>query len=369
MNNKEDIKRIIILLVIALVGYLAITHINYIILVITKLLDALLPFIIGGILAFILNIPMKKIESLLERMQKNKKNKIPKRGISIGISLILFFIILTFIILELVPDLISNIEALIKSIPSVISDIENFALKLTKDYPEIQKQIKALFLDTTNLNGILMSVLNYIINSSISFVTSFVNSVFTIFTALVFAVYMLSQKEYLIEGTKKTLNAYIGKKRTNKVLSIGTLCNKTFSKFVSGQCLESVILGLIFFVILSIFRFPYPLLISVLISITSLIPFFGAFIAMVIGVILIATQSFTQALIFVALFLIIQQIENNLIYPKVVGKSVGLSPIWTLLAITVGGSLFGIIGMIIGLPIASILYAIIKKDVNNRLTK
>ena len=203
--------------------------------------------------------------------------------------------------------------------------------------------------------------------SSISFITSFISSLVTLFTALVFSCYMLSQKEYLIYGLKKVLNAYFSKSKSDKILGICTLSNNTFSKFVSGQCLEALILGVIFFVVLSIFRFPYALLISLLTSITALIPIFGALIAMVIGAILIATINPLQALLFIVLFLIIQQIEGNVIYPKVVGKSVGLSPIWTLLAVTVGGNLFGILGMLIGLPLASIVYALIKKDINNKV--
>ena len=150
-------------------------------------------------------------------------------------------------------------------------------------------------------------------------------------------------------------------------MDIAELSNQTFTKFISGQCLEALILGCIFFVILTLFQFPYALLISVITTITALIPIFGALIAMVIGAILIATINPLQALLFVGIYLIIQQIEGNLIYPRVVGKSVGLSPIWTLLAVTVGGSLFGIVGMLIGLPLASILYAIFKKDLSIRL--
>ena len=148
---------------------------------------------------------------------------------------------------------------------------------------------------------------------------------------------------------------------------MGNIINVTFSKFVSGQCLEAVILGVILFVVMTIFRFPYALLISVLTCVTALIPIFGSLIAAAVGAILIATTSPLQALIFIIVFVVIQQIEGNLIYPKVVGKSVGLSPIWTLLAVTVGGSLFGIPGMLVGLPFASIFYAIFVKDVNNRI--
>lgn len=369
MNNKNDIRRLINLLVIVFVGYLTITNLKFIISIINNIMDAFAPFLLGVVLAFILNIPMKKLEGLFESLQKNKDKKIKTRGLSIFLSLIIFFALIIFIVIELVPDLISNIELLIKNIPNILTSVEGFALDLVKDYPEVQNKIKDLFLNTGNVNDILMNILNYLINGSINFVSSFVNSVVTVFTAFVFAVYMLLQKENLMKGAKTVLKAYLGDKKSKKVIEIGRLSNDVFSKFVSGQCLESAILGLIFFVILSLCGFPYSLLISVLVAITSLIPFFGAFIALVIGAILIATQSFTQAIIFVLIFLVTQQIENNLIYPKVVGKSVGLSPLWTLLAITVGGSIFGIVGMIIGLPIASILYALLKKDIKVRIDK
>lgn len=367
MNNKHDLKKIIILVVIGVVAYLMLSNFQFILDIVGKLGNALFPFVLGIILAFVLNIFMTKIENLLKKFQKNINFKFPTRGIAIAISLIIFVLGVTFIALELVPEVVRNLEALIKSIPGIFTNIETYIMNLLEDYPEIQTQLSDVFKDTTNLNSIIVSVLNYIVNGSIGFVTSFVNSLITIFTSLVFAIYMLSQKEYLINGVKKVMKAYLNKEKTGKILEIGRLSNNTFSKFVSGQCLEALILGCIFFVILTIFRFPYAILISVLTTITSLIPIFGAFIAIIIGAILIATVNPLQALIFIFVFLIIQQIEGNLIYPKVVGKSVGLSPIWTLLAISVGGSLFGIIGMLIGLPLASIVYALIKKDINSKL--
>lgn len=367
MNNKSDVKRIILLIVIGVLAYLLLSNFNFIIDILSKLGGALFPFILGIILAFVLNIFMTKIEKLLIKLKKKTNINLPTRGLSITFSLIIFILTLTFIALELVPELINNLEALIKSIPSIFKSIENYVMNLVKDYPEIQLQISEVFKDSTNWNSIIVNLLNYIINGSISFVTSFVNSLITIFTALVFAIYMLSQKEYLINGAKKIMKAYLKENRTIKLLEIGRLSNQTFAKFVSGQCLEALILGTIFFIILTVFRFPYALLISLITCITALIPIFGAFIAIIIGGILIATVNPYQALIFVGVFLLVQQIEGNLIYPKVVGKSVGLSPIWTLLAISVGGSLFGVVGMLVGLPLASIIYALIKKDVVNRL--
>lgn len=367
LKTQEEIKKIISLLILALLVYLAITNFSFIIIVVEKIFNALFPFLLGIALAFILNIPMMKIESLIIKFQKNKKKKFKTRGISIFLSLIILFLIIAFILVELIPELVSNMELLIKNIPSIIKDLETWVLGLAKNYPEVQDKIKEVFYESTNIDNILKDLINYLVNGSISFITNLVSSLITVFTSLVFAIYMLSQKEYLLNGVKKIMKAYLKVDKTEKVFNIGRLANNIFSKFISGQCLEAVILGCIFFVILSIFKFPYALIISVLTSITALIPIFGAFIAMIVGAILIATQSFPRAIIFIILYLIIQQIEGNLIYPKVVGKSVGLSPLWTLLSITVGGNLFGIPGMLIGLPLASILYALFKKDVNNRI--
>lgn len=367
MNNKNDVKRLIVLIIVGVIAYLIISNIGFVISLLMKLFSALSPFILGIVLAFILNIPMKKIEKCLNKIQKNKNKKIPTRGISIALSLIIFLLIVIFVAFCLVPELITNIETLIKSIPIIIENVKVYLTELLEEYPEIQKEIINIFNNNTTLNDVLMKILDYVVNSSIGFITSVVNSLVTIFTAIVFAIYMLAQKEYLMKGMKRIVKAYLPTERHNKIINIAKLTNITFTKFVSGQCLEAVILGAIFFIVLSIFRFPYVLLISVLVTITALIPIFGALIAMIMGAILIATVNPLQALLFVGVFLIIQQIEGNVIYPRVVGKSVGLSPIWTLLAVTVGGSLFGIIGMLIGLPLASILYALFKKDISIRL--
>ncbi len=366
MNNRNDYKKIIMLILIGVIAYLMLSNFEFVLNILIRIKDAIFPFVLGIVLAFVLNIFMTKIENLLNKLQENRRKKFPTRAISIAISLIIFILGLTFIALELVPELVNNINTLIKNIPSIFQNVENYIMKMLEDFPQVQDKIKDIFSDTANVNNILVNVLNYIANGFVGFVTNFVTSIITIFTGLIFAIYMLSQKEELIEGCKKIIRAYLPKKKVDKLMEIGRLSNYTFTKFVSGQCLEALILGCIFFVILTVFRFPYALLISVLTTVTALIPIFGALIAMVIGAILIATVNPLQALLFVGLFLIIQQIEGNVIYPKVVGKSVGLSPIWTLLAVTVGGNLFGIPGMLIGLPLASIVYALIKKDVNNK---
>ena len=367
LNNKNDLKKIIMILIVGIIAYLMISNFDIIISLISKVYHAMFPFILGIVLAFILNIPMMKIENFLNNLQKNNTKKITTRGIAITLSLIIFVLFIVFVSFELVPELVSNIEGLIKSIPGIINEIKIYLTELLQDFPDIQKQILNIFNNNASFNDILMNLLNNIVNGSIGFISNFVSSLITIFTSIVFAIYMLAQKESLIKGIKRIVKAYLPQKIHGKVMDVAELSNQTFTKFISGQCLEALILGCIFFIILTLFQFPYALLISVITTITALIPIFGALIAMVIGAILIATINPLQALLFVGIYLIIQQIEGNLIYPKVVGKSVGLSPIWTLFAITVGGGLFGIVGMLIGLPIASVIYSLIVNDANKRL--
>lgn len=368
-NTIKDMKNWITLILIAIFTYWGLNNLNVLGNTIKTIYNVFLPFILGGILAFILNIPVTKIETYLKKHTKNKIKPNLIRAISIILSLLIFLLIILFIAFLLIPELIENIDLLMNNIPNLISDIENFILNLLDKYPDIQKQIKDIFETTGNTTNIISNILNYIINGAIGFISNLVSSFVTLFTAIIFSIYMLSQKEYLIRGTKKIIYATMNQERANKLIEIGSLTNKTFNKFISGQCVEAVILGTIIFVVSLLFRFPYALIIAVLTAVTALIPIFGALVAMVIGAILIGINSPIQAIIFIIVFQVVQQIEGNFIYPKVVGKSVGLSPMWTLLAITVGGNLFGISGMLLGLPIASVAYAIVKTYVNKKLNR
>lgn len=364
--NKKNMQKLMILITFGIGLFWLLTNVNIILDIFNKVFKLLFPFILGAVIAFILNIPMTKIENIIKNKFSNGNKKII-RTISITLSLIIFIGFILIICFLLIPELIENIQVLIKNIPDFIENVENWVLDLVENYPEIRVKVEELFKDTTNVNNIVVTVLNYAINGSVNFITSLISGVFTIFTAIVFAIYMLSQKEYLKRGVIKLMYAYMKKKYVEKVIDIATLANRTFSKFISGQCVEAIILGTIFFIVLSILKFPYALIISVITTVTALIPMFGAMIAMVVGALLIAVTNPIQAVLFIIVFQVIQQIENNFIYPKVVGKSVGLASMWTLMAVILGGSLMGVIGMIIGLPLASIIYAILREDTNERL--
>lgn len=368
--NKENIQKIVSIIAFGVGFYWLLNNLTGVGDFIHRFFRLLFPFILGGVIAFILNIPMTKIEKFIKKKLKRKKTHFPVRTISITLALLIFFAVIVAISFLLIPELIENIQLLISNIPQVVSDVQDWALKLADDYPDIQKQIEAAFESNgTSFNDFIVSILNHVINGSLNFFSSLVSGLFTVFTAIVFAIYMLNQKEQLVIGSKKLMYAYVKKQHADKVIDMARLANQTFSKFISGQCVEAVLLGCIFFAVLNLLGFPYALIISVLISITALIPMFGAMIAMVIGAVLIAVTSPIKAILFIIIFQIIQQIENNFIYPKVVGKSVGLSSMWTLLAVILGGSLMGIVGMIIGLPLASIIYAIIKNETNERLAE
>lgn len=207
------------------------------------------------------------------------------------------------------------------------------------------------------------------LDSTMSAARNIVSGVTTFAIAFVFACYILLQKERLYVQVKKILYAYIPEKRVQKILSVCSLTYKTFSSFLAGQCLEALILGMMFLVVMTIIRLPYALLIGVLIAFTALIPIFGAFIGCVVGAFLILMVDPMKAVLFVIVFLILQQIEGNLIYPKVVGNSVGLPSIWVLAAVSIGGSLMGVVGMLVFIPMVSVLYALLRESVLERLDK
>lgn len=367
MQKDISLRKWINLIVVAAIAILVVNNFGFVLSILKRIWTVLFPFILGGVIAYILNIPMTKIENNIKKKWHIKDSI--GRIIAIVLVLLIFVFMILFIAFLLIPELVESLSMLINNIPGFIEKLEIFIVDLLDKYPDIQIKIIEAFQNTSDINSIISSVLNYFLNSAIGFVSGLVTGFITFFTAIIFAVYMLAQKEYLIRGSKKIAYAFLKNDKALELVRVGHLANKTFHNFITGQCTEALILGVLMFIAFSICRFPYALILAVLTGITALIPIFGALIAMLIGVVLIAITSPMQAIIFVIVFQIIQQIEGNFIYPRVVGKSVGLSPMWTLLAISVGGNLFGIAGMLIGLPLASIIYALLKEFVNKNLEK
>ena len=371
-DSLNEMKKWIVLVLVGVLAFWGLNNLELIFDVFGNIYRVFSPFILGFVLAYVLNIPMMKVEKLLKKAIPDKyedKYSGAIRLVSIILSILLLVLIIAFVGFLLIPELIENIESLMNNIPAFIEGVKDWVINLLDKYPDVQREIEVMFAESGNVSGIVSSIFTYIINGIVGFVSGFVGGFVYIFTGIIFAIYMLCQKEYLVDGIKRLVYAFADKRKANKIMDISKLTNKTFSKFISGQCVEAVILGTIMFVVCLLGRFPYALIIGVLTALTALIPIFGAFIACGVGAVLIAITNPLQALIFIAVFVIIQQIEGNVIYPKVVGKSVGLSPLWTLLAITVGGNLCGVVGMIIGLPLASVVYAIGKESIKKKLDK
>ena len=371
-DSLNEMKKWIVLVLVGVLAFWGLNNLELIFDVLGNIYRVFSPFILGFVLAYVLNIPMMKVEKLLKKAIPDKyedKYSGVIRLVSIILSILLLVLIIAFVGFLLIPELIENIESLMNNIPAFIEGVKDWVINLLDKYPDVQREIEVMFAESGNVSGIVSSIFTYIINGIVGFVSGFVGGFVYIFTGIIFAIYMLCQKEYLVDGIKRLVYAFADKRKANKIMDISKLTNKTFSKFISGQCVEAVILGTIMFVVCLLGRFPYALIIGVLTALTALIPIFGAFIACGVGAVLIAITNPLQALIFIAVFVIIQQIEGNVIYPKVVGKSVGLSPLWTLLAITVGGNLCGVVGMIIGLPLASVLYAIGKESIKKKLDR
>lgn len=366
--TKENIRKIILIIFACILFSWALNNIAAFGVVLSGAWKLLAPFIIGGMIAFVMNIPMVKIEKLFMGKKKTRAKWI--RPVSIALTLVIFLAVISAVMLLLVPELINNLKSLAEMIPQLMDDLKAWLLGIAANNPSWKAQITDTVNSMTSSNSVqslVTSLLNGLITGSRSFLSSLISGVTTTVFAIVFAIYLLSQKEYVSNGLKKIIYAFVPKKYADRTMEIASLTDTTFTNFVSGQCVEAIILSSMFFIVLAIGRFPYALLISVITFVLAFIPMFGATFTAIIGTVLILPVSPIKALIFIAISLVIQQLENNLIYPKVVGKSVGLSGIWTLTAVLIFGSLFGALGMIIGLPVASVAYALLGDTVNSLL--
>ena len=270
-----------------------------------------------------------------------------------------------------IPELTGTILSLADQIPDALTALETYLNDLSQHWPQVQLYINELNINWSGITekavAVLQNLTTLILNSGFNIVGKTVSGLFTFVISFIFSIYLLLQKEKLSRQGKQVIFGLFPEKAADKTLQILTMSQTTFSNFISGQCLEAVILGVLFFIAMSIFKMPYAVLIGVLIAITALIPIVGAFIGCFIGVFLILMVEPWMALKFLILFLVLQQIEGNVIYPKVVGNSVGLPPIWVLMAVTVGGNMFGIIGMLVFIPLCSVAYALFRTFIKGRL--
>lgn len=376
--NKKNTKKILLLITFGIFLYWGLQNLEKIGEAMSFLYQLLFPFILGLVMAFVINIPMSVIEKKFFKERKKKKAartiQLPftiKRVLSLSISIVLLVGFLILVIAVVIPELINVISTISGKVPEMLTQAQEFVLKLFENYPDLNNQIQNIGFDMKNINGELVKVLQEwggnLFNTSINVIMGIIGGVTNTTVGFIFAIYLLMQKEKLFSQIKKVAKAYIPEKKVERISNILTVSNEQFNKFLTGQFIEALILGSLCAIGMFILGLPYAVTIGILIAFTALIPIIGAFIGLIIGAILIAFVSPMKALIFIVFLLILQQIEGNVIYPKVVGNQVGLPGIWVLVAITIGSSLMGIIGIMISVPICSIIYILLKKDVSLRL--
>lgn len=337
------------------------------------ILNVISPFILGLAMAFVFNAPMRNIEKTLFK-NKTILSKVPasiQRILSYVITLLLISLVIAAFIISVVPALTKTIIDFINAVPQAISDLEAWISREVTLETDVGLWLQSINFDwevvRQNIILFAQSSVKGWLDSSFNLVSGIFNAFISLTIAFVFSVYVLLSKERLGLQKDKVLKAYLPSSRIDTINKVSRQANEIFSSFVYGQVLEAVIIGVIFFIVLSLLQYPYTILISTVISFTALIPMVGALLGLFIGMILIATVDPTQALWFFVIFQLIQQFENNLIYPHVVGKKVGLPAMWVLVAITIGGSLFGLLGIILSIPTFTLFYVLFRERVNERL--
>ena len=331
----------------------------------------LAPFVLGAGLAFILNVPMRSFEGMFSWV----KNLSLRRVIALLLTLIAFALVLALVFWLLIPQVAATVQSLI---PQMVDFFQN-AQTWVFDFLENNPQLWELVQNNSNFQNfdwgkliekamsVVSSSLTTIANGAFSAIGSIFGAVVNTVIGIVFAVYCLFRKEILARPGRRLLYALLPEKISDEAVRIFRLTNSTFSNFLSGQCIEVLILGCMFAVSMAIFRMPYIPLVSVLVAVTAFIPVVGAFVGCIFGAFFILVDNPLQAVWFIVMFLVLQQIEGNLIYPKVVGDSIGLPGMWVLVAVTVGGELFGVAGMFLMIPLVSVVYTLLREYTNARL--
>ena len=373
MSQKQrSNKEIMLLIVFTAIVCLGVLNFSTLLGLAKSFVGMLKPFIIGAAIAFVVNLPMKYIEeNWLTHLPKKLQNS--KRTIGIVLSLLFFVAVIAFVVITVIPQVGRTLNQLTQKIPVFINKVIVQAEVLLADNPEALAFLNSLELQNMNWNGIITKGADFLKNGVGSLVSSTVTVAGSVFGSIVngiisfiFSIYVLSQKETLKRQAERMIRAYFKEKTQAKILYVSQLMYRNFFKFLTGQCVEAVILGALFVVAMTIFRMPYAFMIGVLIAFTALIPLVGAFIGCFVGAFFILVDTPVKALWFLIMFLVIQQLEGNLIYPKVVGNSVGLPSLWVLVAVTLGSSMFGVVGMLLFIPLFSTAYTLIREDVNKR---
>lgn len=372
-TQQKTMQRIMLLIAFAVLLFWGLYNISAVTKVLGKLLDLLSPLLLGICIAFVLNLMMAALERLWDRALAkwdSRWSRKLKRPVCLTLTIVLFIGIIFAIFFILIPRLEEAGSTLVANIPTYVAQIQAWWENLSAFGAEHGVTLPELSLDADSvkntITGFLQEKGDSVVNTTMNITASIVGALVNFLLALVFSLYLLAQKETLLAQSRRLLRRSLPQKAADRLLRLLSLSNNAFSSFVTGQVTEAFILGTLCCLGMLILRLPYALPVSVIIATLSLIPIFGAWIGAATGAFLIVFQSPIKALTFLIFLLILQQVEGNLIYPKVVGKSVGLPGLWVLAAVTLGGGAFGVLGMLLGVPVCSIVYSLVQEFIRGK---
>ena len=367
MNNIKK-KYIAYIVVATIIVYATVRYFGTVERYILRVTNTLMPFVAGAMMAYIINILMDAYEDLLLKKFHNKKII---RTVSIVLSIFTFVLVIGLLLGLIIPQLVKIMFSIMYTDPG---DIKKIIESISKNNI-VDKIADIMNVDINNIDisgyvtkliHSVMSSVGNILMGVISKISGFFNTVISVFMAVVFAIYILVDKERIALQGDKLLRAFLPSKR-DTVIDVLSIFNKSFRNYFISQVKEAIILGVLLYIVMLIARLPYASSISILVGVTALIPVIGAYAGLFIGALMIITKSFSSMLIFIIVHTVVQQFENNIIYPRVVGSSVGLPGMWVIVAVALGGSLFGIFGVFVAVPVAASLYFILKRETLKRL--
>lgn len=364
----KKMKQSMLLIAFGVVLYVGLTNFSYVLLLARNFMRMILPILIGAILAFMLSVPINGFEKLIGKLCQKTKIKMKKKTVTMTSFL------LTILSILFVLAIVFNTV-----IPEIVTSVKGIVVLIQHEWPKWALQLKAYDIDTTeianwvenlDIQHLFLGMVNNaggMLNQIAGTAMSTISTLISFLLAIVVMIYILLSKDELLRQTKKLLYANVKKEHADRVVEVAALARDTYSKFLSGQCIEAMILGGLMFITFSIFGLPYAGLIAILTAVCAFVPFIGAFISCGVGVVLTLLTNPIPAVVCLIVYLVVQFIENQFIYPRVVGTSVGLSPFWTFIAVLLGGKLFGLVGILFFIPLTAVLYSLIRDNTNRKL--
>ncbi len=376
--EKKELKRYLTIGFIVVGICVIVKNLSFIGEIVSIALTAVSPLLVGCAIAYVFNIFLSFCEKYYFPKSKNNFIVYSRRPVCLVLALAITITLITLILNVVIPELITALKLLTAEIPKMAIKIKDLVIKLLEDYPEIQKRVSKIEIDWSSIDWESISTKAYdilttgateLLGSIATFIAAFTMSVTNIIISIIFAIYILLRKERISMDLKRSKRVFFSEKANKYISKVLHTANETFRSFFVGQFVEAIILGMLCAIGMTILKLPYAAMTGTVIGVTALIPIVGAYIGGAVGAFMICTVDPFKALIFVVFLLLLQQFEGNVIYPKVVGTSIGLPGIWVLAAVTIGGGLFGILGMLLGVPTFATAYKLYHENLKEREVK